>query len=165
VTVPLGPGWVTLHVSALWTSVRLALVSKRVGPNGPPTPETIRGRRQRRRSGFQPDFFAAADDYRFSARLLRQGRRRDLSRRRAPDCAGPVESRILPESVKTAGSGWKPDLHCGPPRFRRNVETPGTVVPPVRTAGTTVPQLSPLLIVPPFGRGSDVVHVLELSRP
>jgi hypothetical protein len=27
VTVPLGPGWVTLHVSVLWTSVRLALVS------------------------------------------------------------------------------------------------------------------------------------------
>jgi hypothetical protein len=23
-------------------------------------------------------------------------------------------------------SGWKPDLHCGPPRFRRNVKTPGS---------------------------------------
>jgi hypothetical protein len=58
-------------------------------------------------------------------RLRRKGRRCDLSRRGAPDCVGPIESRLLPESVKAAGSGWKPALHCGPPRFRRNVKTPG----------------------------------------
>jgi hypothetical protein len=101
--------------------------AQRAPPRSPPTRIS-----RLCRSGFQPDFFfAATDDHRFSVRLPRKGRRRDLCRRGAPDCVGPVESAIPQSPVcevrrtdtSTEAGGKGITLPSDPEEVRRHFGT------------------------------------------